>query len=102
MLENLPRFVFINEKCESLKVVNDGGKLTKNINQRRCQTFYKNSYESISSITTYNIVNQLGKHDFFCGSVVNNLKDRKLFFDQLNRNRFDPISARRDWNCSTL
>ena len=54
--------------------------------------------ESISSITMYNIVNQLGKNDFSCGLVVNNLKDRKFFFDQMNRNRFDSISARRDRN----
>ena len=40
-----------------------------------------------------NIVNQLGKHDFSYGLVVNNLKDRKLFFEQMNGNRFDPISA---------
>ena len=54
--------------------------------------------ESISSITMYNIVNQLGKNDFSCGLVVNNLKGRKFFFDQMNRNRFDSISARRDRN----
>ena len=54
--------------------------------------------ESISSITMYNIVNQLGKNDFSCGLVVNNLKDRNFFFDQMNRNRFDSISARRDRN----
>ena len=35
--------------------------------------------ESISSVTMWNIVNQLGKHDFSCVAVVNNLKDRKLF-----------------------
>ena len=46
----------------------------------------------------YNIVNQLGKNDFSCGLVVNNLKGRKFFFDQMNRNRFDSISARRDRN----
>ena len=47
-------------------------------------------------------MNQLGKDDFSCGSVVNNLKDRKLLFDQMNRNRFDPISGRPDWNCPTM
>ena len=31
--------------------------------------------ESISTATMWNIVNQLGKHDFSCGEVVNNLKD---------------------------
>ena len=50
----------------------------------------------------YNIGNQLGERDFSCESVVNNLKDRKLFLDQTNRNLFYPISARRDWNCSTV
>ena len=56
---------------------------------------------SISSVAMWNIVNQLGKHDFSCGAVVNNLKGRKLFSDQMNRNRFDPIFTRRDWNCFT-
>ena len=50
----------------------------------------------------YNIVNHLSKRDFSCGLVVNNLKDRKLFFNQMNRNRFDPISARYDGNCSIM
>ena len=35
--------------------------------------------ESISSVTIYNIVNQLDKHDPCCGAVKNNLKDRKRF-----------------------
>ena len=35
--------------------------------------------ESIYSVTMLNIVIQLGKLDFFCGTIVNNLKDRKLF-----------------------
>ena len=61
-----------------------------------------NAGESISSISLYNIVNQLGKHDFSYGSIVNNLKDRKRFSDQMNRNRFDPIQVRRDWNCSIV
>ena len=33
----------------------------------------------ISLITMWNIVNQLGKHDFSCASVVNNLKDMNFF-----------------------
>ena len=49
-----------------------------------------------------NIMNQLGKHDFSRGSVVNNLKDRKRFCDQMNKNRFDPIPTRCNWNCSTM
>ena len=47
--------------------------------------------ESFSSITISNIVNQLGKHDLFCGSLVNNLKSRKLFSDQMNRNCFTQL-----------
>ena len=74
----------------------------------RSQTFYKSVDvpsvtntvgESISSISIWNIVNQLGKYDS-CGSVVNNLKKRQLFSDQMNRNHFDLILARRYWNCS--
>ena len=34
--------------------------------------------ESVSSATMRNIVNQLGKPEFSCGTVVNNLKDREL------------------------
>ena len=35
--------------------------------------------ESVSSETMWNIVNQLGKHDFSFGALVNTLKDMKLF-----------------------
>ena len=38
--------------------------------------------ESISSRN--NIVNPLGRPDFSCGSVVNNLKERQLLSDQMN------------------
>ena len=38
--------------------------------------------ESVSSETMWNIVNQLGKHDFSYGAVVNNLKDWKHFLIQ--------------------
>ena len=34
-LQGLPRFVFINEKCGNLKVVSDGGELTRYINQKK-------------------------------------------------------------------
>ena len=34
-LEDSPRFVFIDEECENLIVVNDGGELTRNINQKK-------------------------------------------------------------------
>ena len=81
------------------------------ITKRWSQTFYKPidfEYatnivgESISSITMWNNVNQLGKHDFSCESVVNNLKEGKSFSDQMNRNCFDLILVRSDWNCSTM
>ena len=39
---------------------------------------------------------------FSCVSVVNNLKEMKLFSAQMNRNRIDLILARRYWNCSTM
>ena len=38
-LENLPRFVFIDEECGNLKVVNDGGEL-KILTKRRSKTLY--------------------------------------------------------------
>ena len=47
-------------------------------------------------------MNHLGKRDFSYGSVVNNLKDRKHFSEEMYSNRFDPIPARRDWNCFTM
>ena len=34
-LEDSPRFVFIDEECENLIVVNDAGELTRNINQKK-------------------------------------------------------------------
>ena len=58
--------------------------------------------ESISSATMWNIMSRLGKHDFSLVSVVNNLKDGKLFSDQMNRNHFDPNFTKRDWNCSIM
>ena len=56
------------------------------LTKRRSQTFYKpvdvhsvtNAIgQSISSKGIWNIVNQLDKYDFSCGSVVNNLKERQ-------------------------
>ena len=58
------------------------------LTKRRSQTFYKpvdvdsvtNAIgESISSISMWNVVNQLGKYDFSCGSVVSNLKEAIFF-----------------------
>ena len=34
-LEDLPRFVLVNEECRNLEVVHDCGELTKNINQKK-------------------------------------------------------------------
>ena len=34
-VEDSPRLVFIDEECGNLIVVNDGGKLTGNINQKK-------------------------------------------------------------------
>ena len=85
-LETSPRFVFIDEECENVTVVNDDGERTRNSNQKKksgvSQYFIISVHyvpnavgESISSVTMWNIVNELGKHDFSCGAVVNNLKD---------------------------
>ena len=44
--------------------------------------------------------------NIYCESAiycrVNNAKDMKLFSDQMNRNRPDPILARCDWSCSAM
>ena len=109
-LEYLLRLVLIIEQCVNHKVVVDGGQLTRNINQKkkpdvlqacRCPLCDKAICESIFSIRIWNIVNQLGKYDFSCGSVVSNLKEKQLFSDKMNRNRFDLILARHYWNFST-
>ena len=78
-----------DEECENLIVVNDGGQLTRNINQKMNSGVLKQSIgvhypinavgEHISSINIWSIVNQLGKHDFSCVLEVNNLKDRNFF-----------------------
>ena len=81
------------------------------LTKRKSQTFYKTvdvhfvtnaKGKNISSVSIWNIVNHLGKYFFSCGSVVNNLEERQLFSDQMNRNRFDLILARRYWNFSTI
>ena len=86
-LEDWPRLVFLGEEYENLIVVNDGGELTRNINQKKkSEVLQLDAYyltnaagEPISPITMWNIVNQLGNHNFSSVSVVNNLKDRKFF-----------------------
>ena len=66
--------MFINEECENLKVVVES--LVEIINKRRSGKFYRDIDlhsvanavdEVISSISKWNIVNQLGRHDFPCG-----------------------------------
>ena len=71
---HLSRLVFINEECENLIAVNDGGELTRNINQKKKSEVLKQSIDvhyltnvvggRISPITMWDIVNQLGKYDF--------------------------------------
>ena len=88
-LEDSPRLVFVDEECENLIVANNVGEVARNINQKNKSDvlhysidlhYLKNAVgERISLITMWNIVNQLGKHDFFCVSVVNNLKDTTFF-----------------------
>ena len=110
-LKDLLGLVPINEERGNPKAVVDGGEFTRNITQGRSQTFYKpvdvhsvtNAIgESFFSINVWNIVNQLDRHDFFCESVVNNLKEKQVFSDQMNRNLFDLILAGHYWNCSTI
>ena len=102
-LEDLLRLVLINEECGDLKVVANGRQLTANINQMKkpdilqAHSVINAIGDSISSISIWNIENQLGKYDF---SIVNNLKGRQLFPDQIKRNHFDLILARHYWNCS--
>ena len=88
----------MNEECGNPEVVVDGRDLTRNINQKkkpgvlqacRCPLCEKCYSQSISSTSLWNIANQLGKYDYFYGSVINNLKERQPFSDQMNRNRFD-------------
>ena len=83
--------MFTDEECGNIKVVNSGGERTRNITQKKKSDVLKplgfhsltnDVSESIFSITMRNIVNQYG-------SVVNNLKVRKLFYDQMNRNCYD-------------
>ena len=75
--------MFIDEKCENLKVVVDGGVLTRNINKKKkpvvLQAYNKRidihsvtnvNSEIASLISMWNIVNQLGKQDFSYGLIL--------------------------------
>ena len=74
-LQDSRRLAVIDEECENLIIVNDGGERTRNITQNNKSGILQQSIdvqhvtnalsESISSITMWNIVNQLGKLDFF-------------------------------------
>ena len=75
-LEDLLRLVLIDGECGNLKVVVDGGELTRRISKRKksdvlqaygcplCDKCYERDF---SSKSMWSIVNQLGKHDFSCG-----------------------------------
>ena len=72
-LEELLKVMFIDEKCGNLKVVIEGGELTRNINPKKKLDVlqYPHSVtnaagEGISSINKWNIANQLRKYDFSC------------------------------------
>ena len=82
-LEDLLRLVLVYEECWNPKVVVDGGDLNQ-ILTKRSQNFCKSVDthsvtnaigKSILSISIWNIVNQSGKYNFSCGSVVINLKE---------------------------
>ena len=81
-LEDLLRLVLINGECGNPKIVVDGGELTRNITQKNvlqacrypvCDKCYRRKYFLNKHL---DIVNQLGKYDFSCELVVNNLKER--------------------------
>ena len=70
-LEDLLKVVFIDEKCGNLNL--NAGELTRNINQKKKLDvlqdlqFVKNAAgEGISSISKWDIANQLRKYDFSC------------------------------------
>ena len=69
-LEDSPRLKLINEECANLILANDGGELTRNINQKKKSSVLQkpidvhsvtnNVGQSIYSVTMWNI---------YCGSV---------------------------------
>ena len=78
--------------------------LLETLPKRRSQMFYKpvDMHSVTNAISIWNIVNQLGKYDISYGLGVNNLKEKQLFSDQMNRNRFDLILAWRYWNSFSI
>ena len=116
-LEGSPSLVFIDEECGNLIVVNDGGELIRNKQKKKsdvlhslemfpnkqikcCRREYlcSNHVEYLLSISYVSMIFL----EIFFYYRANNLKDRKLFSDQMNRNRFDSILARHNWSCSTM
>ena len=88
--------MLINEECENPKIVVDGGELTRNINQNKkpdilqacrcplCDKCYRQEY-FFNKQFKYCVRDQLGRYNFSLGLVVNNLKERQRFSDQMNR-----------------
>ena len=58
--------------------------------------------ENVSSISMWNILNQLVKHEFSCGLAVSNLKQKKTFSNQMNGNILYLVPARRDRSCCSI
>ena len=84
--------MIINKRCVNFRVINKGRELTRNIYQPVDVHFVTHIVgECLSSITMRNILNQLSQHDFSRGLAVHNLKDKKHFSKQVNRNRFNSI-----------
>ena len=82
------KLMLINQDCWNPHVVVDGGEVARYINQQKkpdvlpvcsCPICDNAIDKSISSIAS-GILWILGKYNFSCGSIVNNLKERQLFF----------------------
>ena len=108
-LEDLLKLELINKGCWNPNVVVGDENLAININQKKKQDVLQTcSFPLCDKCNSrehffYNHLeysNKLGKYDFSCGTVVNNLKEMQLFSDQMNRNYFDLILAKQNWNCS--
>ena len=65
-LVDLPRLIFIDEECEDLKVVVDGGQLTRN-NKRKRKSKVLPAYRCPLCGKCYN--RDRSKHDFSCGYI---------------------------------
>ena len=67
LLKDLPKLVFIVEKCGNPKVVIDGGQLTRNINQKKASDFLQ-TYIDLHSLT--NAVDEgISSINKYCESV---------------------------------